>query len=144
MPLARYFLYVGSVLLALLFIADACLPRRPVVDRSEEFQPGIRIYSDRGWPERVVYDTGLADGPHGPPAIAGPYIPAPERAANDTDKVREAFAALRPSDMKRVQPIHSAKPAPRQSHPRRIARRAPPPMLALVQRRFGSHFLRMW
>jgi hypothetical protein len=30
MPLARYFLYVGGVLLALLFVADMCLPKLPV------------------------------------------------------------------------------------------------------------------
>jgi hypothetical protein len=30
MPLARYFFYVGGVLLALLFIADAYLPKLPV------------------------------------------------------------------------------------------------------------------
>jgi hypothetical protein len=29
MPLARYFVWVGSVLLALLFIADAYLPKLP-------------------------------------------------------------------------------------------------------------------
>jgi hypothetical protein len=44
MPLARYFLYVGSVLLALLFIADACLPKPPAVNHSDEFRPVIRIY----------------------------------------------------------------------------------------------------
>ena len=31
MPVARYFLYVGGVLLALLFVIDSLAPREPVV-----------------------------------------------------------------------------------------------------------------
>ena len=58
MPLARYFLWVESVLLALLFIADACLPNlpagKPTTDRPP---PAIRIHSERKWPERIVFDT---------------------------------------------------------------------------------------
>jgi hypothetical protein len=144
MPLARYFLYVGSVLLALLFIADACLPKPPAFNHSDEFRPVIRIYSDRGWPERVIYNTGLAMNPRVPTKISGPYIPAPERAADDAVRVREAFAALRPSDAKTIQPVHSAKPAPRQGHPRRTARRMPPPMLLVAQRQFAGQVIRMW
>ena len=144
MPLPRYFLYVGSVLLALLFIADACLPKPPAGNHSDEFRPVIRIYSDRGWPERVVYNTGLAMNPRVPTEIAGPYIPAPERVANDAGRVREAFAALRPSDGKTIQPVHSARPAARQRHLRRIARRMPPPMFQVAQRQFAGHVIRMW
>jgi hypothetical protein len=59
MPLARYFLFVGGVLLALLFISDAYLPKLPVVDMATTELPVIRIHSDRKWPERVVYDTSL-------------------------------------------------------------------------------------
>jgi len=59
MPLARYFFFVGGVLLALLFIADACLPNLPVADRASTDLPVIRIHSNRKWPERVVYDTSL-------------------------------------------------------------------------------------
>ena len=33
MPLMRYFFFVGGVLLALLFIPDAVLPKFPVADR---------------------------------------------------------------------------------------------------------------
>jgi len=142
MPLARYFFYVGSVLLALLFIADASLPKRPAINHSDEFRPVIRIYSDRGWPERVVYNTGLAMNPR--TKIAGPYVPAPERVANDAGRVREAFAALRPSDAKTIQPVHPAKAAARQGHPRRIARRMPPPMFQVAQRQFAGHVIRTW
>jgi hypothetical protein len=144
MPLARYFFYVGSVLLALLFIADASLPRRPAANHSDEFRPTIRIYSDRGWPERVVYNTDPAMNPPVPTRISGPYIPAPERVANDAGSVREAFAALRPSDAKTIQPVHPAKAAARQGHPRRTARRMPPPMFPVAGRQFAGQVIRMW
>ena len=46
-------------MLALLFIADACMPRAPVGDRANSNPITIRIHSDLKWPERVVYDTSL-------------------------------------------------------------------------------------
>ena len=59
MPLMRYFVFVGGALLALLFVADACLPALPVAvaSRSDTDLSVIRIHSDRKWPERVVFDT---------------------------------------------------------------------------------------
>src|SRR5580765_4307706 len=63
MLLARYFLSVGGILLALLFVADAIAPKVPAaatdsndtaVDKSV-----IRIHSDRKWPEPVVFDTNV-------------------------------------------------------------------------------------
>ncbi len=59
MPLARYFLYVGGVLLTLLFIFDAYLTEVPVAQRAYPNVPVIRIHSDRKWPDRVVFDTSL-------------------------------------------------------------------------------------
>jgi hypothetical protein len=60
MPLARYFLYVGGVLLALLFIGSACLPNTPPRAETAVYLPPIRIHSDRKWPERIVFDTAAA------------------------------------------------------------------------------------
>jgi hypothetical protein len=60
-PVARYFLLIGSLLLAMLFIAGWSLPDAPQsfmrdarVDKSI-----IRIKSAHRWPEKVVYDTTL-------------------------------------------------------------------------------------
>jgi hypothetical protein len=58
LPLKQYFLGVGGALLALLFAADALMPRTV----SENIAPGpalpkIRIYSERKGPEAVVIDT---------------------------------------------------------------------------------------
>jgi hypothetical protein len=144
MPLARYFLHVGGVLLALLFIADAWLPKLPVVERPEPIQPMIRIYSDGKWPERVVYDTAVATSPPIPVVNSGPNIPAPERRAEQPAGIREALAELRPSDAKISQPAHSAKPASRPNHRRSAARRLPLPMFILAQRQFGGYMARMW
>src|SRR6476646_10388836 len=72
MPLGRYFAVIGSVLLALLFLADrylpqpAATPHRAHVDRTV-----IRLQSDHRWPERIVIDTSL-------PTI----VPPPARVAD--------------------------------------------------------------
>ncbi len=84
MPIGRYFIFVGSVLLGLLFLSDRYLPghiassARADVDRSV-----IRIHTRHKWPEAVVYDTSL-------PTIVPPVVVAgiPERPQ------REAFAQL--------------------------------------------------
>lgn len=59
MPLLRYFFLVGGALLALLFAADAYLPKSPVIERATATADlsMIRIRSDRKWPERIVFDT---------------------------------------------------------------------------------------
>src|SRR5436305_11504019 len=58
MPVARYFGFVGGVLLALLLVLNAFLPAPPDagVDRSVD-KSTIRIRSDHKWPEPIVLDT---------------------------------------------------------------------------------------
>ncbi len=59
MLLARYFLYVGGALLALLLIVSAELPQTSVAPSTNTAAdlPAIRINSDRKWPAKVVFDT---------------------------------------------------------------------------------------
>src|SRR5947199_78189 len=61
MPLARYFLFVGGVLLALLFISDSYLLKAADAKRIDADLPAItiRINSNHKLPARVVYDTRL-------------------------------------------------------------------------------------
>ncbi|MHC2378505.1 hypothetical protein ACVIHA_002880 [Bradyrhizobium liaoningense] len=59
MPLLAYFWKVGAALLALLFVADFCLPKAAVTEKTAVEQPAILIHSDRKWPERVVLDTTM-------------------------------------------------------------------------------------
>jgi hypothetical protein len=58
MPVRRYIAWVGTSLLALLFMADWCLPKslpEPSVDAIN--RPAIRIASIQQPPERIVIDT---------------------------------------------------------------------------------------
>ncbi len=77
--------FVSSVLLMLLFLADRYVPgqiapsARADIDRSV-----IRIHSRHKWPEAVVYDTSL-------PTIVPPVVAA---GVSPEKPPREAFAQL--------------------------------------------------
>jgi len=86
MPLGRYFVFAGSLLLALLFLSDwylpplAATPARGEVDRTV-----IRLRSGHKWPERIVMDTSIA-------------MPAPAKLAKMDQPVRTApVAAAEPA-----------------------------------------------
>ena len=62
MLVTKYFVYVGSALAALLFIADFCFPQPPprLPDHSQIVDKTIiRIKSARKWPAKVVLDASL-------------------------------------------------------------------------------------
>ena len=139
MPLARYFVFVGGGLLALLFVVAAVLPQVPAADANRTDtavdKPIIRIHSDRKWPERVVFDTSI---PTIVPAqtVKAEVAPAPPPPAIVADvsakvRVREAFAQLAPPQPKR--------PEPKLQRKRKIAKsHAAPPMVQVAQQpRFG-------
>ena len=145
MPIARYFLFVGGVLLALLVAIDALFPQQaavvsqaaPSVDKTV-----VRIRSDQKLPERVVYDTSLPTIV--PPMVvtakaATPPAPAVTPVAVDNPaqaRVRETFAQLVPE---------TKKPEPQvQQRKRKVAkvRQAPmqfaqPPQMRVAQQ---SHY----
>jgi hypothetical protein len=101
MPLMRYFVFVGGALLALLFIANACLPALPATEVRSTAAADlsiIRIHSNTKWPERVVFDTSrptITPAPAPVMAEAAP-VPEPAKAATPPLKtgVREAFAQV--------------------------------------------------
>ena len=105
MPLVRYFLFVGVALLALLFAADAYLPKPPpaeVPNASTDLST-IRIRSDYKWPERVVFDTSLPTITHPPtPMRVVTILPAAEGA--EKAPLREALAQAQPADLKKQEP----------------------------------------
>lgn len=139
MPLARYFLYVGGVLLALLLISNAVLPNLPVAETTEAGLPVIRIHSDRKWPERVVFDTNLPITPAPIAKVEAPP-PAPAKVADVSAKARvpDSFAQLQPADVK-PETSGTKKPAPKLQPKRKIAKKraAPPVMMVAQQPRFG-------
>jgi hypothetical protein len=140
MPLARYFLCVGGVLLALLFIVDAYLPKFPVAAKATANSPVIRILSDRKWPERIVYDTSLPTVVPAQIANIEAKVAAPEIVASTAE--REAFAQLQPSsqlfDAKKIEP------KPQRHHKIAKRRAAPPARLAARQMQFGWFGNRIW
>jgi hypothetical protein len=100
MPIGRYIAWVGTSLLALLFVVDWCLPKsfpKPTPDASNK--PVIRIASMQQPPERVVIDTSQPTIVP-PPTLVGDAVPdepsplqsyasaAPHPTVVDVDKKR--------------------------------------------------------
>ena len=139
MPVARYLLYVGGVLLALLFVADACLPRLPAAHGGLSPSVVVRIHSDRKWPERIVFDT--SQPVITPAEIAKTEVGAiaPSGVDSTETRAREAFALLQPADAERLQPRQPEKLEPKPQRQGKIARRHAAPRMRLVARppRYG-------
>jgi hypothetical protein len=153
MPIARYFLFVGGVLLALLLAVDALFPQQAVMasrGASSVDKTVVRIRSDQKLPERVVYDTSLPTIVP-PPAVTAqvtapvvaPSAPAVAASADATAqaRVRETFAQFVPAEAKKPEPqaqrkrkVAKSRPAP----PMQIAQ--PPQMRVAQQSHFGGFF----
>ena len=140
MPLARYFLYVGGVLLALFFISDQYLPKLPAADRGNSRSAIIRIHSDQKWPERIVYDTSLPTVVPAQIENIQANVAAPEIVASTTE--RDAFAQLQPSS----QLSDAKKREWKLQRQHKIAKRraAPPALLAARHVQFGWFGDRIW
>jgi hypothetical protein len=143
MLLARYFLSVGGVLLALLFVADAVVPKVPaaVTDRNDTSTDKsiIRIHSDRKWPDPVVFDTNIPTIVPAQTVKAEAVVAPPPPVAVDPSaktRVREAFAQFVSHEPK--------KPEAKLQRKRKVARSrvAPPVILVAQQPRFG--FFNTW
>lgn len=145
MPVARYFLFVGAVLMALLFAVDAFTPKTSMasstgVAAAPVENPTLRIRSDHKWPERVVYDTSLPTivPPKAEMAAVVPApTPAPATEISAKSRVRESFAQFKPAD----EPKLEARPLPK----RKVARvRTAPPVMRVAQQPhlgfFGNNF----
>ena len=140
MPVARYFLFVGGILLALLFALDAFAPQQMVV--AGNAAPSInktvvRIRSDQKLPERVVYDTSLPTivPPAATQIAAAPAAPAAVVGAQP--QVRDTFAQFVPAEAKKFEKQPESQ-APRK---RKIAKIRPAlPMRVAQQPHFGFGF----
>ncbi|UPK03377.1 hypothetical protein [Bradyrhizobium sp. 170] len=133
MPLARYFLYVGGILLTLVFILDACLTKLPVMERSHVNSPVIRIHSDRKWPERIVLDTALPTIVPAQTAIVEDRVVNPA-TVTPREREREAFALMQSSDAKRLEPSSPGRRELKPQRQRKIVKRHVPPRSLLVAR----------
>ncbi len=123
MPVARYFLFVGGALLALLMAINALVPQQAVV--ASQAAPSVnktvvRIRSDQKLPERVVYDTSLPTIVPPPSMTAQVTVPAVAPASADATaqaRVRETFAQFVPAEAK--------KPEPQVQRKRKFAKSSP-------------------
>ena len=135
MPVARYFLFVGGVLLALLLAVDALVPQQAVVASQAAAsidKTVVRIRSDQKPPERVVYDTSLPTiiPPQAVTAQAAVPATAPLADATVQARVRETYAQLVPAEAK--------KPEVQVQRKRKIAKNRPaPPTQVAQQAHFG-------
>jgi len=117
MPIIRYFVFVGALLLALLFAADRYLPAP--VERAGPSDPDrtiIRIASSRSLPEKIVFDTRpRADEP-----MMARTAVIPEEPQH---QVREAMAAMPAAPSPEVRKEAPARDsAAARPHPKRSAK----------------------
>src|SRR5215471_15958344 len=113
MPLVRYFVVMGGVLLSLLFLADAYLPKPEAAVASADIDRStIRLRSSQKWPEAIRIDTSAVVPSL--PVVAASNLP------NDVPApTREAYAAMpappSASDKREAveKALHHAKPAGR-------------------------------
>jgi hypothetical protein len=143
MPLTRYFVWVGGVLLALLFVADAWLPELPLARTIDALPPAIHIHSDQKWPERIVFDTSATVPGQASAANAQTDGSAPATIALASSKLREARAELRTTDA--GLPVNPKRPEARSKHQRNVAKKHSPKPVLLAARRapfgwFGPTF----
>ena len=138
MPVARYFLFVGGVLLALLLAIDALVPHQAVV--ASQAAPSVdktvvRIRSDQKPPERVVYDTSLPTIVPPQAVTAQAVVPAaapataPLADATAQARVRETYAQYVPAEAK--------KPELQVPRKRKVVRNRPAQPTRVAQQ---SHF----
>jgi hypothetical protein len=102
-PIARYFIVVGSALAVLLLIVGWSLPELPesFPDRPEIIErAAIRIRSERKWPEKIVLDTTQLTIPT--PSIE--VVPIDQLVARQPDEMTEET---------RVDPLPKPKPKPK-------------------------------
>ena len=139
MPVARYFLFVGGVLLALLLAIDAFVPQQTVV--ASQAAPSVnktvvRIRSDQKLPERVVYDTSLPTIVPSQVAVAPAAAPALADATAQA-RVRETFAQFVPGEAKKPEPQGQRKRKIAKPRPAAPMQFAQPQMRVAQQSQFG-------
>lgn len=130
MPIFRYFLFTGGLLLALLFAADRYLPppvnRVAAVDVDKNI---IRIRSARKLPEKIVFDTAIS--PVAPPSVTLAEQRPDARSRESYAMVAEPAAREAPQAQQAAAPKPArALPRQRTPHPHRAARLQREPRLA--------------
>ncbi len=123
MPIGRYIAWVGASLLALLFLADWCLPQSlPEPARDAIDKPVIRIASIQQPPERIIIDTSqptivppptlFTDTTPSEPSPVQSYASAgPPPTVIDVDKKRRKVTKRQGPKLASNQPSFASTPA---------------------------------
>src|SRR3974390_812110 len=143
MPVARYFLWVGGALLAVLLIANWSLPALPDAEKASGNPPLIRIQSEQKWPERIVYDTSREAIVAAPSASARPGKAHPP-PADVLATARDAFAEAPASDASKAQSVDQKKPDAKPHAKRKVARRRAPVLVVQRYPQFGWYGPNYW
>ena len=122
MPLLRYFMFVGCLLVAMLFAANWIWPGEPkaplqAVAAESPFEQTIRIQSARRWPDKIVFDTNqptIVPPPAPVAAVSAPPPAAPVVAANSP---LDARAEIKPAAQPAPPPKRQAKVRRHHSQP---------------------------
>ena len=119
MPIGRYFLIMGGVLLALLFLIDWSTPTLTATpEHASNEHPTILIHSRRRLPDAVVIDTSLPTIVPPAPATVVAEVP-PEKSLQDAKAPRDAMAMAEPA-------VPSEQTAPAPTQPKLVAERRRP------------------
>ena len=90
MPIGRYIAWVGTSLVALLFMADWCLPKSlPEPSRDATNRPVIRIASIQRPPEHIVIDTNQ-------PTIVPPPTLVEDAVPGERSQPLQSYASAPP------------------------------------------------
>jgi hypothetical protein len=88
MPIVRYIVWVGALLLALLLVANSCLPGPPQEAAHEAIEkPVIRIASVQHPPESIFIDTNQQ-------TIAPPPTPLESTIIPETPSLLQSYASV--------------------------------------------------
>jgi hypothetical protein len=130
MPIIKYFVFIGGLLVALLFAIDRYLPTPPESGHaSDPDKTIIRIRSARSLPEKIVFDTRPQTAP---PVLANadPVPGAGERTSRDV--IAAMAAAPAPAAAKKDAPVRKRA----EGRPQR--RRSTKPPTISADRRLAS------
>jgi hypothetical protein len=144
MPVARYFLWVGGALLAMLLIANWYMPQLPDAEKVSVNPPLIRIQSEQKWPERIVYDTSHEAIVPMPSASARPDKASPAAVADVLATARDAFAEAPVSDAGKTQSVDQKKLDAKPHAKRKVARRRAPVLMVERRPQFGWYGPTYW
>ncbi|WP_407114711.1 hypothetical protein [Bradyrhizobium sp. LMG 9283] len=134
MPIIRYFVFVGGVLLALLFAADCYLPA-PLesAGTTDPDRTTMRIRSARSLPEKIVFDRS----PRTLVPKTAQADPIPEEPQQSARQAMASMPAAPPLEAKKEHPARKrAEACPQAKSSAKLARRPAEPRLAFDRQGF--------